>query len=298
MSFVSAGDTAAGMLVRAMIPSARQAAWGRLSLQLRHCSSSSSSGTGGDAPAKSGTFWSNLQRALFPVGPSKSAARTASEASASSSTPVASASRGTPTTQLRPPSGNPATAAAAAAAREARAQQRRAARGQEDAFAALSKPAEQFSGTLLKAAVLLITVPLGVHMMSHSLMMSLCVRGLESDRPETVVLTLKRVRSVVASDYLADRFEAEDGVGLLLATFHEGSGEAVLREFLAAAQQLLRFRSTREALLMSSLVERLQRAAAAGWLPASLREEAHQLYLEAHAARRMEMEAAAGVAAP
>ena len=40
----------------------------------------------------------------------------------------------------------------------------------------------------------------------------------------------------------------------------------------------------------SSLVERLERAGAAGWLPAELREPARQLFLDAHAARRMEME--------
>ncbi|KAG2426610.1 hypothetical protein HXX76_012925 [Chlamydomonas incerta] len=185
----------------------------------------------------------------------------------------------------------------ARAALEARTAARRAAKAagaaQSDAFAGLSKPAETFSATLLKAAVLLITVPLGVHMMSHSLMMSLCVKGLESDRPETVLLTLKRLRSVVGSDYLAARFEAEEGVALLLTCFHPAAGEAVLREFLAAAQQLLHYKSTREALLMSSLVERLERAQAAGWLPPDLREPARQLYLDAHAARRMEMEAAA-----
>eukprot|EP00198_Chlamydomonas_reinhardtii_P009363 XP_001698700.1 predicted protein [Chlamydomonas reinhardtii] len=130
-----------------------------------------------------------------------------------------------------------------------------------------------------------------------------------SDRPETVVLTLKRIQSVVRSDYLASRFEGDEGVALLLTCFHERAGEAVLREFLAAAAQLLKYKSTREALLMvrwvriplgagmlacwvfgSSLVERLERAGAAGWLPAELREPARQLFLDAHAARRMEME--------
>lgn len=58
-------------------------------------------------------------------------------------------------------------------------------------------------------------------MMSHSLMVSLCIKGLEAERPETVVLTLKRVRDVVGHEYLANRFEDEDGVALLVACFNE-----------------------------------------------------------------------------
>ncbi|KAG2432677.1 hypothetical protein HYH02_006662 [Chlamydomonas schloesseri] len=253
------------------------------------------------------SVWASFQRALFPIGSASSG-----EAAAPSSSAPSSASTSAPSGRAavagRGAGGTAASASVAAdarmsarAAQEARNAARRAAKqagaAQSDAFAGLSKPAEAFSATLLKAAVLLITVPLGVHMMSHSLMLSLCVKGLESDRPETVVLTLKRIRSVVASDYLAARFEAEEGVALLLTCFNERAGEGILREFLAAAQQLLQFKSTREALLMSSLVERLERAQAAGWLPPGLREPARQLYLDAHAARRMEMEAGGGAAA-
>lgn len=158
----------------------------------------------------------------------------------------------------------------------------------------MSKPAEMFSGTLLKAAVLLITVPLGVHMMSHSLMVSLCIKGLEAERPETVVLTLKRVRDVVGHEYLANRFEDEDGVALLVACFNERATPEVMREFLRTAQHLLKFERTREGLLMASLVERLERAQAQGWVPPDLRESLQQLYLDAHALRRMGMGGSGG----
>lgn len=39
------------------------------------------------------------------------------------------------------------------------------------------------------------------------------------------MLTLKRIQSVVRSDYLASRFEGDEGVALLLTCFHERAGE-------------------------------------------------------------------------
>ncbi|PNW83933.1 hypothetical protein CHLRE_04g214900v5 [Chlamydomonas reinhardtii] len=265
--------------------------------------STAAAASGPDGSARP-SLWASLQRALFPVGSVTSNEAAASSSSSASPPSAAATATGRAARSGATTLGGGSAASAAAstadaraaarAAQEARNAARRAAKqagaAQSDAFAGLSKPAEAFSATLLKAAVLLITVPLGVHMMSHSLMLSLCVKGLESDRPETVVLTLKRIQSVVRSDYLASRFEGDEGVALLLTCFHERAGEAVLREFLAAAAQLLKYKSTREALLMSSLVERLERAGAAGWLPAELREPARQLFLDAHAARRMEME--------
>ncbi|KAG2500458.1 hypothetical protein HYH03_002025 [Edaphochlamys debaryana] len=229
-----------------------------------------------------------LLRALFPVG---TPSAPASEAASTSGRAAAAASSG-PISR----SGLSPAMAAARAAQEARTAQRRAARqgtAAEDAFTGISKPGEQFSATLLKGAVLLITIPLGVHMLSKSMMMSLCIKGLESDRPETVALTLRRVREVVVADYLAERFEAEEGVAIMLGAFSELAPANVIKEFIAAASQLLKFKATREALLMSSLPERLERAQAAGWLPPELREAARQLYLDAHAARRMAMEGAA-----
>ncbi|GIM13130.1 hypothetical protein Vretimale_16329, partial [Volvox reticuliferus] len=255
-------------------------------------------GSGGPAEGNAdSSLWSSLRRSLFPVGPSKSASpapSTSTPGTHSLPTAASPSTSAAASTRLRS-SGQPsATAAALTAGRDARSAERRAARAKEDAFTSLSKNAERFSGTLLKAAVLLITVPLGIHMLSHSLMMSLCIRGLEAERRETVVLTLRRIRSVVISEYLARKFEEEDGVGLMMATFSEGAGEAVLREFVATAQQLMQYQSTRDAMLMSSLVARLERALAAGWLPeGDLREAARQLYLDAHAALRMEVEGGA-----
>ncbi|GLI71537.1 hypothetical protein VaNZ11_016769 [Volvox africanus] len=258
---------------------------------------------GGGGPADGSadsSLWSSLRRSLFPIGPSKLGSPSSAIASPGMSSPPAAASpsaSAASSTRLRSSGQSVPTAAALTAGRNARAAERRAARAKEDAFTALSKNAERFSGSLLKAAVLLITVPLGIHMLSHSLMMSLCIRGLEADRRETVVLTLRRIRSVVVSEYLARKFEEEDGVGLMMNTFSEGSGDAVLREFVATAQQLMQYRTTRDALLMSSLVARLERALAAGWLPeGDLREAARQLYLDAHAALRMEMEVGASTA--
>ncbi|EFJ41336.1 hypothetical protein VOLCADRAFT_98665 [Volvox carteri f. nagariensis] len=204
----------------------------------------------------------------------------------------------TATARLQGLAPSTAAAAALAASREARAAERRAARGKEDAFTALSKNAERFSGTLLKAAVMLITIPLGVHMLSHSLMMSLCIRGLEycvgrwpkqrlpSAYPWRIGL-LGRPRSRGPYHQPGGPLHQPE----LLAGNLPERVAVVLKEFLSTAHHLMGFRSTREALLMSSLVERLERALAAGWLPGNLRDAARQLYLDAHATVRMEMEA-------
>ncbi|GLC42211.1 hypothetical protein PLESTB_000643000 [Pleodorina starrii] len=302
------GDAASAMALT-MMPASRQGASGlthatasRLySSKIKNADNAAAGAGAGQPGAHISPLWTSLRRSLFPVGPSKPTSPSASPSSASPS-PSSSTSSSPASWQRRGAPGQATSGTAAAAvvaSREARAAGRRATREHEDAFRSLSKGAERFSGTLLKGAVLLITIPLAVHMLSHSLMMSLCIRGLEADRPETVALTLRRIRSVIISNYLATKFEEEEGVGLLMTLLSQWANEAVLREFILTAQHLLQHPSTREALLMSSLVERLERALAAGWLPLELREPARQLYLDAHASLRMEMGAgaAAGVEA-
>lgn len=237
-----------------------------------------------DAPSNV-SLWATLQRVLLPV---------TGTGSLPSSAPQVAGSQGAAALRTRPRpdststkssefssarwASEPATAAAAGSSaqtarqqQEQQAAQRQAARKEGDVFKSMSKQGENFAGTLLKGAVVLITIPLAVHLMAKSMLVTLCVKGLDSKREETVCITLKRVRQVIVSDYLAARFEADDGVVLLMSTFHAAASPGVLRDYLLAVQQLLKFPSTREGLLLSSLVDRLERAVRQGWLPEDIR---------------------------
>jgi len=153
--------------------------------------------------------------------------------------------------------------------------------------------AQRFAGTLFKAGLLLITIPLGIYIISKVLLVSLCVRGLQSDDPRTVKQSLRRVQQYIFTEYMASRFEADEGV-IAVATLltdkmpHKYPG--LMSEYLKTVQHLMQHPATREALIMATMPERLERAFSRGWIPSELQEEAHQLYLDLHAFRRMYME--------
>ncbi len=140
--------------------------------QQRWASSGTSSNTGGAKKAAAGSageaageasapsLWANLRRAIFPIS-SESATSSAKATSATAATGRAGSATGPATSAGASAGAASGPRAAARAASDARAARREAGREQADAFKPMSKPAEMFSGTLLKAAVLLITVPLG-----------------------------------------------------------------------------------------------------------------------------------------
>lgn len=128
---------------------------------------SAAAGEGHEGPRKpaneSSSLWSSLRLTLFPVGTSKSVPSAVSNSSTLSPLPysVTTPGSGSATRPHCAMAINSAGAAAMVVAnRDTRAAERRSVRVKEDVFKDLSKNAERFSGTLLKAAVLLITIPL------------------------------------------------------------------------------------------------------------------------------------------
>ncbi|KAG1669498.1 hypothetical protein FOA52_015665 [Chlamydomonas sp. UWO 241] len=102
---------------------------------------------------------------------------------------------------------------------EARQLQAAAAAGVENPalFIPLSKDAEQVSGSLFKVALVMISLPMAGWFISKTLLVALCINGLRSHDPAIVRMSLSRVRTFIFSNYLATKFEEDDGVVLLVS---------------------------------------------------------------------------------
>ena len=57
--------------------------------------------------------------------------------------------------------------------------------------------------------------------MGKTLIVSLCVKGLRSEDPRVLRQSLRRVQSFIFCDYLADKFEQDDGVITLIGMLNE-----------------------------------------------------------------------------
>ncbi|MEW5301129.1 MAG: hypothetical protein WDW36_004008 [Sanguina aurantia] len=62
---------------------------------------------------------------------------------------------------------------------------------------------------------------MAVYMIGNTLLVNLCIKGLQSDDPAITKISLRRIRSYLVFDFLATHFDEEDGVILLLQRMDE-----------------------------------------------------------------------------
>lgn len=178
--------------------------------------------------------------------------------------------------------------------REAEEQQRAA---EADVFIPLSKDAQQVTGMLFKAATIMISVPMAIVFVSNNLIVTLCIKGLKSEDPFIVKLSLSRIHTFIVADLLASRFEQDEGVTLLVSLLsHQNilSNGSVMAQAIRAIRHLLKFSETRKSLLLGTAGERLQRALERKMVAPEAIQETRLLLDEMEDIKRNEMEAVFG----
>jgi hypothetical protein len=202
----------------------------------------------------------------------------------------------------RPPSHSSPAADPAAIQRLERlreAEEKHAARmrAEADVFIPLSKDAEQFSGLLFKAAAVMISIPIAIWFLSDTLVVALCIRGLRSEDPVIIKMSLSRISTYIFVDALASKFEEDEGVTFLVSLLsHQnvlGNGGLMI-EATRAIRHLLQFSETRRTLLLGMAGERLQRALEKKMVASVAIQETKALLAEIEELKRKETEAAFG----
>lgn len=228
---------------------------------------------------------SRIYAALFPLSSPNQAATVSRHAEAS----------------LRPPLDSPAAELSAyqrlQRLREAELKHEARQQAEADVFIPLSKDAEQFSGMLFKAAAVMISIPLASWFISDTLVVALCIRGLRSEDPEIIKMSLTRIVSYIFLDVLATKFEQDEGVTFLVSLLSHQNilGNRVLMiEAIKAVRHLLKFSETRKTLLLGMAGERLQRALERKMVAPEAIQETTALLDEIEELKKKEMEAAFG----
>uniref|UniRef100_A0A7S3QQW8 Uncharacterized protein n=1 Tax=Dunaliella tertiolecta TaxID=3047 RepID=A0A7S3QQW8_DUNTE len=153
------------------------------------------------------------------------------------------------------------------------------------------RPGQRLAANLFKGSLLCVSLPLAGYIMSNHLIVTNILKGINSEDPYILKLTLQRTKGYLFCSYLVDLFEGEDGIMRLadLWTPKRLPPDAIM-PYLECLAHLAQFESARHALLMLGMVERLEQALKEGWLPQHARKLANTLYLDLHAARRMAVE--------
>ncbi|KAF5827362.1 hypothetical protein DUNSADRAFT_794 [Dunaliella salina] len=155
----------------------------------------------------------------------------------------------------------------------------------------LLRPGQRLAANLFKGSLLCVSLPLAGYIISNHLIITNILKGIKSEDPYILKLTLQRTKGYLFCSYLVHLFEEEDGIIILadLLTPKRLPADATL-PYLECLSHLAEFESARHALLMLGMVERLEQALQEGWLPPHTRKLANTLYLDLHAARRMAVE--------
>ena len=240
---------------------------------------------------------SRLYAALFPLSSGTNQASSARHAepivtSPKVEAPIASQSHQAPSAAASP------ALQRVQRLREAEGRQAAQRAAEADVFIPLSKDAEQISGMLFKAAAIMISVPMAIWFVSNTLLVALCIRGLKSEDPVIVKLSLSRIVSFILVDVLATRFEQDEGVTFLVSLLSHQNilGNAhVMIEATRAVRHLLKFDETRKTLLLGMTGERLQRALERNMVAPEAIQETRLLLDEIEEMKRKDMEAVFGV---